>query len=381
MTKNESTMQTLLDYADVKINGDRPWDLQVHDERAYDRIFQDGALGFGESYMEGYWSCEALDELIYRLLSSHIEERLSTTEKLKVGVQVGVSKLKQKLNRQSLKEAAHDVPFHYNLGNDLFTKMLDKRMAYSCGYWKNATNLDEAQEAKLDLICRKIGLKPGMRVLDIGCGWGSFMLYAAEKYGAICDGITLADEQASLGEERAKALNLPVRFIVKDYRKFSPEVKYDAVVSVGMIEHVGPANYHEYFACAEKFLADGGVFLLHTIGNTESVTTTNAWINKYIFPNGVIPSMTQLSGAMEKIFNIEDIQNIGPGYDTTLMAWFKNFDAAWPELKDKYDEKFYLMWKFYLLSCAAGFRTRELNVWQLALTKIGTRFPAQVRAS
>lgn len=380
MANSQEVLQQILDYADIKINGDRPWDIRVYDDKFYDRVFQDGALGFGEAYMENYWSADSVDELVYRLLSSHIEERLTSSDKIKIGFKVGASKVKRIFNRQTVKDVARDVPFHYDLGNDLFSKMLDSRMAYTCGYWKDATNLEEAQEAKLDLICRKIGLKPGMHVLDIGCGWGSFMNYAAEKYGAICDGITLSKEQAKLGQEIANAKNLPVTFIIEDYRKYQPENKYDAIVSVGMIEHVGPQNYLDYFKCANSFLKDNGIFLLHTIGNTESVTSTNPWIDKYIFPNGVIPSMTQLAGAMENIFNIEDVHNIGPDYDKTLMAWYANFEKAWPELKNKYGDKFYLMWKFYLLSCAAGFRAREINVWQFGLTKIGTKHPDQVRA-
>lgn len=377
---NQDMIQEILNYADVKINGTRPWDIQVHDERIYEKILQSGSLGFGEAYMEGYWSSESLDVLIYKLLNANIEEKLSTSQKIKVGFKVAISKVKEKVNRQSVKEAAKDVSSHYDIGNDLFSKMLDKRMAYTCAYWKNSDNLDDAQEAKLDLVCRKMGLKSGMRVLDIGCGWGSFMNYAAENYGVICDGITLSKEQADLGQKIADEKGLDVHFILQDYRKYDPDFKYDAVVSIGMLEHVGPANYEEYFKCASKFMKDDAVFLLHTIGNTESVTKTNGWINKYIFPNGVIPSIAQIGKATEKLLNIEDLHNIGPDYDKTLMAWYENFDKAWPELKSSYNQRFYLMWKFYLLSCAAAFRTRQISVWQIALTKVGRELPDFVRA-
>ncbi|HIF9310000.1 TPA: cyclopropane fatty acyl phospholipid synthase [Photobacterium damselae] len=381
---NEQFFQQILDYADVKINGDRPWDIQILDDAVYDRVLEHGSLGFGESYMDGLWTSDAIDEMISRVLHAHIEEKLGIATKLKVGFKAGKVKLKHLFNAQSIERSSQDVPFHYDLGNDLFEVMLDKRMTYTCAYWQGkhgAEYLDEAQEAKLDLVCRKMGLESGMRVLDIGCGWGSFMTYAAEKYGVICDGLTLSKEQAALGQQRANNKNLPVNFILQDYRLHTTEQPYDRIVSIGMMEHVGPDNYHDYFKAAFSLLKEDGIFLLHTIGSPESKSEADAWIHKYIFPNGVIPSMCQIGAAAEDYFNIEDVHNIGPDYDTTLMAWCEKFEQAWPTLADKYGEKFHRMWRYYLLSCAGAFRCRDLNVWQFGLTKKGAELPHSVRAA
>ena len=370
----------LLSPADIQINGTREWDIRLHDESALDRILVDGSLGLGETYMEGLWDCDRIDELIHRITQHNLEERLGIKAKLLLGAHLGRKKVVNFFNRQSVERCNKDVPFHYDLGNDLFENMLDERMTYTCGYWNESFDLDSAQNAKLDLICRKLGLKPGMKVLDIGCGWGSFMNYAAEHYGVICHGLTLSKEQTALGMEIARRKNLPVSFILQDYRQYVPAVAYDRIVSIGMIEHVGPENYQDYFSCANRFLKDDGLFLLHTIGSPESKTETDPWINKYIFPNGVIPSISQLGTAMEHKFNIEDLHNIGPDYDKTLMAWCRNFEQNWDKIAEKYGDTFYRMWRYYLLSCAGAFRSRSLNVWQLALTKEGTSLPQFARA-
>ena len=373
---NYSIFEQLLSKADITINGTRPWDIQIHSDEVYERLLRDGSLALGETYMDGLWDCESIDEMINRILKARLDEQVTTAEKMKLGAK----KLKQFFNPQSIQRSKEDVSYHYNTGNDLFEKMLDKYMAYTCAYWRNTDSLDVAQEQKLDLVCRKLGLEPGMRVLDIGCGWGSFMNYAAKHYGVICDGLTLSAEQVAMGKE--KCAGLPINFILTDYREFQPEKPYDRIVSIGMLEHVGPDNYDDYFKCAERFLASDGIFLLHTIGGDVSNRSedTDPWIRKYIFPNGVIPSIAQLGKATEKRFNIEDLHNIGPDYDKTLMAWHENFEAAWPELSEKYGERFYRMWRYYLLSCAGGFRSRQLGVWQLALTKDGRAYPDCVRA-
>lgn len=370
----------LLSPADIRINGTRDWDIRLHDEAVLDRILMDGSLGLGETYMEGLWDCDRIDELVNRITHHNLEEKLGVKAKLLLGAHLGRKKVVSFFNRQSVERCNTDVPFHYDIGNDLFQNMLDERMTYTCGYWKESFDLDSAQTAKLDLICRKLDLRPGMRLLDIGCGWGSFMNYAAEHYGVICHGLTLSKEQTSMGMEIARRKQLPVSFILQDYRQYVPAITYDRVVSIGMIEHVGPSNYSDYFACAHRFLNDDGLFLLHTIGSPQSQTETDPWINKYIFPNGVIPSISQLGTAMEHKFNIEDLHNIGPDYDKTLMAWCRNFEANWGNISDKYDERFYRMWRYYLLSCAGAFRSRRLSVWQLALTKEGAKLPQFARA-
>ncbi len=346
----------------VDIGGDKPSDFTVNDDRFYSRVMAKQSLGLGESYMDGWWDCDDLSEMFTKLLRDDIRNHL----KLNWSVVSGVLKAKL-MNRQSSSRAFKIGEAHYDAGNDLYTAMLDEHMVYTCGYWKDASDLDEAQDAKLDLVCRKIGLKKGDRILDIGCGWGSFAKFAAEKYGASVVGVTVSKEQKKLADERCKGLDVEIR--LQDYRDVNE--KFDHIVSLGMIEHVGYKNYRTYMEVAEKNLKDGGLFLLHTIGSSKSSKTTDPWIEKYIFPNSMLPSIAQLGRAMEKLFVMEDWHNFGNDYDLTLMEWFKNFDSAWPELKDKYDERFYRMWKYYLLTCAGSFRSRTNQLWQIVLSKKG----------
>ncbi|MDX5423370.1 MAG: cyclopropane fatty acyl phospholipid synthase [Hymenobacteraceae bacterium] len=350
----------ILAVADVKINGPDPWDLQVHDERFYGRVLGQGTLGLGESYMDGWWDCERIDEFAFRVLKADLYKHAE------LGWRAWVKMLLAKvLNMQAKGKAARNAQRHYDIGNRLYQLMLDKRMTYSCGYWKNADNLDQAQENKLDLICRKIRLQPGQRVLDIGCGWGSFAKFAAEKYGAEVVGVTVSREQAALGREMCQGL--PVEIRLQDYRDVQEQ--FDHVVSVGMIEHVGYRNYRTYMQTAARCLRDDGLFLLHTIGGNFSRTSSDPFTNTYIFPNSLLPSIKQLGAATEKIFFMEDWHNFGPYYDPTLMAWFQNFDSNWEQLQGEYGERFYRMWKYYLLSSAGSFRSRNNQLWQIVLTK------------
>ncbi len=357
-----------LEHADVRINGTRPWDIQVRDNRFYRNLVTRGSIGLGESYMKGWWDACKLDEFFDRVIGADLYKKVRVTPAIIILVAYSAILNKQKKNR------AFEVgQRHYDIGNDLYRAMLDSRMVYTCGYWKNAKNLDQAQEDKLDLVCRKIGLKEGMSVLDIGCGWGSFLKFAAEKYGAKGVGVTVSKEQAKLAREMCA--NLPIEIKIQDYR----DVKgvYDRVVSLGMIEHVGYRNYGKFMRVAHRCLSDDGLFLLHTIGNNKSVLMTDPWIEKYIFPNGMIPSIKQLAKSMEELFVMEDWHNFGAYYDKTLMAWFENFNNHWHELKDKYEDRvngtFYRMWKYYLLVCAGSFRARKNNLWQIVLSKKGVR--------
>ena len=358
----ETTIRELLNIAGITLNGDKPYDIQVHNPNIYQRVLRDQALGLGESYMDGWWDCEALDQFFDRILRARLDEKVKGS--LKIAWHILKSRL---FNMQSRRRAFQVGKKHYDVGNDLYTRMLDKRLNYSCAYWKDAKNIDEAQEAKLELICKKIGLKPGMTVLDLGCGWGSFAIYAAEKYGAHVTGVTVSKEQVKLGMKMAKGL--PVELKIMDYRKVSG--KYDRVVSIGSLEHVGYKNYRTYMEIIDRTLKDDGISLFHTIGSNKSVTTVNAWTHKYIFPNGMLPSIAQLAKSMEGLFIMEDWHNLGPHYDKTLMAWHHNFENAWPELKDKYGERFHRMWRYYLLSSAGGFRSRQTQLWQVVVTKPG----------
>lgn len=350
--------------ADIRINGKRPWDIQVHDERFYGRVITGGSLALGESYMDGLWDAERLDEFFTHVQAAQLQRKVRITPKLAFHYAKAVV-----LNQQSKRRAHIIGERHYDIGNDLYEAMLDKSMTYSCGYWRDAKTLDAAQDAKYELICKKIGLEQGMRVLDIGCGWGGFLIYAARKYRAKGTGITVSKEQAELARRRAKGLPIEVR--LQDYRELNE--KFDRIISIGMVEHVGAKNYRTYMRVARRCLADDGLFLLHTIGALRSTTATDPWIAKYIFPNSMLPSIAQLGKAAEGLFVIEDLHNFSADYDKTLMAWDANFRKAWPRLKRKYGERFYRMWRFYLMASAGGFRARKLQLWQFVLSPNGVR--------
>ena len=359
-------LQELAEEAGVRFNGDAPWDIHVFDERVYRMILSRGSLGFGEAYMAGLWGCARLDELFVRLLGIDADERLGGWARLRI---VGETLRQSLLNLQSKSGAFEVGEQHYDIGNDIFEAMLDPTMSYSCAYWAEAENLAQAQRDKLDLICRKLELAPGERLLDIGCGWGGLAQFAAIHYNVEVVGITVSREQRKLARERCAGL--PVRIELMDYRDI--DGRFDKVVSVGMFEHVGPKNYGAYFSAVNRVMEADGLFLLHTIGNYSQVHSTDAWIDKYIFPNGHIPAARQVAKAFEQDFILEDWHNFGQDYDHTLMAWWKNFDAAWPKLADRYGERFYRMFKYYLHACAGYFRSRQGQLWQLVLSKRGRR--------
>ncbi|HTL34081.1 MAG TPA: cyclopropane fatty acyl phospholipid synthase [Kofleriaceae bacterium] len=357
--------------AGVVVGGPEPWDITVHDDRFYTRILRDGTLGFGESYMEGWWDSPALDETIERVCRAKLRNHVKDS-----WVLVAHALKAKVLNRQSVTRAFEVAHKHYDIGNDLYEAMLDKRMLYTCAYWKDAKTLDAAQDAKLDLVCRKIGLRKGMRVLDLGCGWAGFAAFAAERYGVEVVGYTVSAEQVKFANETYRHLPIDIRH--DDYRKATGT--YDAVVSIGLMEHVGPKNYRGYMELVDRTLAPGGVAFVHTITGNFVRPNIEPWFDKYIFPNAVLPHPGALLLAMEGLFVPEDMHNIGEHYDPTLMAWWKNFDAAWPRLRDKYGDTFYRMWKYYLLSCAGGFRARETQLMQTVFTRIGTKQPPNARA-
>ncbi len=347
--------------AGIVINGDKPSDIQVYDRRFFRHALVGGSLSVGEAYMNGWWEAERLDECLARLIASHVDDTYPTMSAIAATLRAWF------FNLQAASRAFQVGEAHYDLGNDFFRAMLDQRMVYTCGYWAHARNLDEAQEHKLELVCRKLNLQAGQRILDIGCGWGSFARYAAENYDVKVVGLTVLKEQAELA--RGECRGLPVEIRLQDYRDCNET--FDHIVSLGMFEHVGHKNYTEYMKVAHRCLSSDGLFLLHTIGKHKPTVRTDPWIAKYIFPNGEIPSLRRLVRALEYRFVVEDLHNFGPDYDRTLMAWYGNFHAAWPQFSEQYGERFYRMWKYYLNCCAAAFRSRELQLWQLVLSKRG----------
>ncbi len=366
ITKLKALAEEVLSQAGITINGNNPWDIHIHNENFYERVFRHGSVGLGESYMDGWWDCERLEEFFYRLIPLEPEKIVKKNLKL-----ISYYLTSALFNRSSKSRAFVIGERHYDIGNVVFRYMLDKRMIYSCAYWQDAKNLDEAQEAKLDLICRKLYFKPGKRVLDIGCGWGGFLKYAVEKYDIIGVGITVSKEQAEYASEICKGLPIEIR--LQDYRDLNE--KFDYIVSVGMFEHVGHKNHRTYMKVVNRCLKDDGLSMLHTIGSPITKIASDPWIDKYIFPNSLIPSLKQITSSVEGLFVIEDIHNFGYNYYLTLMAWFRNFDENWDKIKEesqgKYDQRFYRMWKYYLLSSAASFKCRHHQLWQIVLSKKG----------
>ena len=369
-TEAESMVRELFGLAGIEINGTRPGDITVKDARFYDRVLRDASVGFGEAYMDEWWETDALDVTIDKICRGNLKQKIMGSWRMRALTVKAVM-----LNLQAKARAGASVEAHYDIGNDLYTRMLDERMVYTCGYYRSATTLQEAQDAKLDLVARKLGLKPGMRVLDLGCGWGGMASWAAEKYGCSVLGVTLSKDQVALGNEmwgpNGKKLDVELRLC--DYRDV--QGKFDRVVSIGMMEHVGPKNHRDMMQVIDRCLVDDGVALVHTIANNKSLRHGTPFIEKYIFPNAVAPSIAQIGRALEGLFVLEDLHNIGPDYDPTLMAWWANFDRTYSEISHRYDRRFYLMWKFYLLAAAGAARARDGQLYQIVISKTGRAQP------
>ncbi|MEA9391589.1 cyclopropane fatty acyl phospholipid synthase [Acerihabitans sp. TG2] len=351
---------SMLTQAGIAINGSAPWDIQINNPLFFKRVLQQGSIGLGESYMDGWWDCDRLDMFIQRILLAKLDKKMPSS--INDILRIALARL---TNLQSKKRAWIVGKEHYDLGNDLFCHMLDPYMQYSCGYWKQAENLCDAQQAKLEMICRKLQLQPGMTLLDIGCGWGGLAAYAAEHFGVTVHGVTISAEQQALAAERYPALDIQI--LLQDYRSLNQQ--YDRIVSVGMFEHVGPKNYATYFKVVDRCLKSDGIFLLHTIGANQTSHNVDPWINKYIFPNGCLPSIKQIANASEKIFVMEDWHNFGADYDTTLLAWYEHFLTEWPRLSASYSARFKRMFAYYLNACAGAFRARDIQLWQVVFTR------------
>ena len=354
-------VESLLAEADVQVGGSRPQDIAVHDPHFYTRVLAQGSLGLGESYMDGGWDANALDVFLCQLMSAGLDDRVHGWSEIWDALRARV------FNLQAGRGSYEVGRRHYDLGNDLYHAMLGSHMVYSCGYWRHADNLDDAQLAKLDLVCRKLGLKPGQRVLDIGCGWGEALKYACGRYGVSGVGVTISAQQAEYA--RQLCAGLPVEIRLQDYREL--DEPFDAILSVGMFEHVGVKNYRTYFETARRCLRPDGLFLLHSIGTNISRHRTDPWIARYIFPNSMLPSAAQIASASEGLFVMEDWHNFGADYDRTLQAWRDNIEARWGTLDARYDERFRRMWRFYLAGSMATFRCRHAQLWQLVLSSHG----------
>jgi cyclopropane-fatty-acyl-phospholipid synthase len=371
MSRAQSLLSGLLALADIQVNGTRPWDIVVHDERFFSRVLANGTLGFGESYMDAWWDCEALDEMSCRAIRARLDRRFAFRLP---NLWTFVTALL--INQQTLRRSKKVGRVHYDLSNDFFEAMLDPNMQYSCALFDEDDDLALAQLRKLEWICQRLRLRPGLRLLDVGCGWGGLARYAARNYGCQVVGITISREQFDYAQRWCSGLDIEIQ--LRDYRE-TISGRFDRIVSVGMIEHVGRKNYRTYFRKADRLLQDDGFFLCQGIGANSSRVGGDPWIERYIFPNSMLPSAAQLIRAAEGLFILEDLKNIGPNYDRTLLAWQENFRYNWPRFADRYGERFRRMWRFYLLTCAGAFRARSLQMFSLLFSKENSAVSKDVR--
>lgn len=360
-------VEQLLESAQIRVGGPNRWDIEVLDERFYDRVLAQGTLGLGESYMDGWWDCAALDEMMERALRHGLKDHATSWQ-----LRLAIARMRL-LNLQSTRRSRRVAEVHYDLGNDFFARMLGPTMTYSCGYWPRAANLDEAQDRKHDLVCDKLGLERRHRLLDIGCGWGRLLAHAHGRTGCEGVGVTVSEPQWRYATETHRGL--PIDFSLVDYRDRSVHARgpFDRIVSCGMFEHVGAKNVRAFFERASRLLSDDGLLLLHTMGN-RGRTGVDPWIDRYIFPNSSVPCARDVTEGFEGLFVLEDWHVFGDDYDRTLMAWARNFDEYTRSPGSRLDRRFARMWRYYLLSFAGSFRARNyLQLWQIVLSKKGTR--------
>ena len=365
----ESKVRRIFDESEIEINGPNRCDIQIRDPRFYNRLMSDGSLGLGESYMDAWWDVEDLEEFLYRILLWR-HKHFNSPQLRWARIWFDVKRFL--FNLQTPLRAKRVIDVHYDLPADLYQDMLGETMAYSCAYWKDANSLDQAQRNKLDLICRKLELRPSDRVLDLGCGFGSFSRYAAENYGCSVVAVTLSNSQAGYAREFCK--NLPVEIYVTDYRnvaEYSGGKNFDKVASIAMFEAIGRKNFRSHMEIINQVLPETGIWLLHTIG--DNICSSDPWLEKYIFPNGELPTVGQISDSIRALFDLEDFHNFGLDYQRTLAAWEVNFRKKWEVIQDRnvklFTERFFRMWIYYLKSCQAAFRSRNMLLWQLVMSK------------
>jgi len=359
-TRDKELVTTLLKSVGITVNGYNPWDMQIHDDRVYPMVLREAALGLGESYMNGWWDCEELDKFISLLLQGNLKKYAKRNRVFLA--KLLISKI---FNFQSPARSFEVGEIHYDIDVDFYSSMLDSKLNYSCGYWKNVDTLEEAQLAKLELTCQKLYLQPGMKVLDIGCGWGAFAKYAARNYGVDVVGVTVSQSQAEWAQQNCSGLPVDIRF--QDYREI--DENFDRVVSIGMFEHVGCKNYKTYFNLVNKCLSEDGLFLLHTIGMNGPEHGVDEWVVKYIFPNAMLPAAAEILTASSGLLTLEDWHTFGSDYYKTLQAWQNNLNNNWQKLSYKYDDRFKRMFDYFLMYFAGGFRAEYTQLWQLVFSK------------
>ena len=362
---------TIANQIGVEINGPNAWDIQIHNESLYSRLFRDGSLGAGESYMDGWWDCNDLVELSFRVAKNNLL--------LESGLPLFVHTTRSfLLNLQNKIRARIVGECHYDLPIPLWEKMLGASMIYTNGIWQDTDDLDTAGFAKYDLVCRKLELKKGDTLLELGCGWGAFLKYAATHYGCRCTGVTISKEQAKYASELCQSL--PVKIHHCDYRDrdvYNPDdIKYDAITTLGMTEHVGRKNYRQCMQIIYEQLRDCRLFLLESSGNSKE-SAPDMFIQKYIFPYLDMPTVGSIDKYTRDFFVLEDMQTVSVDYAKTIIAWSNNFKKYWSDFDLSENtfgglskNQFYRMWVYYLDCCAGVLKARtETQAWQFLFSK------------
>jgi cyclopropane-fatty-acyl-phospholipid synthase len=324
-----------------------------------------GFMGFGEAYMAGDLEVEGDLQDLLRLGFSIEFDKHNLPFWRKV-----CFLLHQFNTRNTMSRVGHNIAYHYDLGDDFYVLFLDKTMTYSCGYFDNETDsLEQAQLNKYEHICRKLALKPGEKLVDIGCGWGGMLIYAGQNYGISGLGNTLSSNQHESAKTRIRELGLQDRIevVLADYRQITGE--FDKFVSIGMFEHVGKEFIPVYMQTVSKLLKKGGTGLLHTIGK-DAESPSDAWIMKYIFPGGYIPNLAEIVGEMGRAgFSIMDVENLRFHYGYTLDQWANNYEKNLEKVRGMFDESFARMWRLYLHASSAGFKYGSSRLYQILFSK------------
>jgi cyclopropane-fatty-acyl-phospholipid synthase len=345
--------------------------MRLTDKRLYRSLVFNPELAAGEAYMDGTMRFEdgsTLKDFLTLFSVNRLSLGSYPLQKALRAIKMRFRK-RQQSNRKG--EAQQNVAHHYDLGNEFYKLFLDDNMLYSCAYFRDpGETLEQAQRNKLRLLAAKLGLKDGMKVLDIGCGWGDLALYLAAIENVQVTGVTLSREQQALASQRAQSAGLAdrVKFELRDYRDVDD--KFDRIVSVGMFEHVGVHHYDEYFSRINALMPDDGVMMLHSIGHMSPPGMASPWLRKYIFPGAYSPAMSEVFDVVERnSLWVTDLEFLRVHYATTLSHWTRRFEANRDEVIALYDERFARMWEFYLISAEMMFRTGSQLVFHMQLSR------------
>lgn len=343
------------------------YDILVKDKNMFNRFISNGEVGFSEGYMNNEFDMN-VKSVIYELLKKKkLLENSIKSKSFQYVILNLIGQVYSYLPNNTLTSSKKNISHHYDIGNDLYEKMLGETMQYTCAYFnKPNMTLNEAEYAKMNLIIKKLDIQDGMTILDIGCGFGSFGYYIVKQFNVKVVGCSLSEKQVEYANNNYKHPNLKI--LLEDYRNMKG--KFDRVYSVGMFEHVGRNNYNTYFNKCYELLKNDGIMLLHTIATNTRVWHNNHFIGKYIFPGCELPHQSNLDGKFIEKWHLEDWQNFGLSYEKTLLAWRQNI-GNWEGL-DKYDEKFRRMWDLYIFGAAGSFHNRHICLWQVVYTKINS---------